>query len=64
MDRKDEFIVQSYNTKELASHYGISPKTFRKWLARLKPALGTRIGNYYSVEQVKVIIKHLGKPFS
>jgi uncharacterized protein YjcR len=62
MDPKHEFIVQSYNTKELAERYGISPKIMRKWLARLKPALGTRIGNYYSASQVQIIVDHLGRP--
>lgn len=62
MDRKPKFIVQSYNSKELAGHYGISQKTLRKWLVRLKPELGVRIGNYYSAKQVRIIMRHLGKP--
>jgi hypothetical protein len=64
MDEKDKFIVKSYNTKELAQHYRLSPKAFRTWLKPLKPYIGMRIGNYYTAEQVKVIIVHLGKPDS
>lgn len=60
---KDEFKIQPYTTKELTSHYGTSPKTFRKWLARFKSDLGTRVGNYYSTKQVQIIVDHLGKPF-
>jgi hypothetical protein len=63
MDEKEEFIIQSYNTKELAQHYSITPKVLRTWLRHLKPHLGTRIGNYYNVEQVKIIVKHLGWPY-
>ena len=62
MERKHKFIVKSYNTKELAEHYGLSQKTMRKWLKLLKPELGVRIGNYYRVNQVKIIVKRLGKP--
>jgi transposase len=64
MDPKEKFIVKSYNTKELANHYGVTPKVIRRWLTPLKPELGTRIGNYYSAEQVKIIIERLGKPES
>ena len=61
---KEEFTVQPYNGKELANHYGVDPKTFRRWLKLLKADLGTRIGNYYSPNQVKIIVEKLGKPFS
>jgi len=62
MDGKDEFKVKSYNTKELAEHYRIAPKVMRRWLMPLKSELGIRIGNYYSTKQVRIIIRHLGKP--
>ena len=52
----------SYNTKQLAAYYEITPKVFRTWLKRLKPVLGTRIGNFFSPEQVAIIIKEFGKP--
>ena len=64
MDRNEKFVVKSYNTKELANQYRITPKALRRWLTSLKPELGTRIGNYYSAEQVKIIIERFGSPES
>lgn len=60
---KDEFNIQPYSTKELADHYGVSRKTFRGWLKRMRGDLGTRIGNYYNPRQVKIIVEQLGRPF-
>lgn len=60
---KDESVEESYNTKQLASRYRITPKTFRAWLKRSKMDLGIRVGNSFTPKQVKIIFDHLGKPF-
>jgi hypothetical protein len=60
---QDEFSRQPRTGKELANHYGVTPKTFRSWLKRMPVDLGTRLGNYYSPRQVKIITDHLSKPF-
>ena len=60
---KEEFTVKAYNTTELAGHYRVSSKTFRRWLRRLNLNLGTRTGNFFSPRQVQIIIDHLGRPF-
>lgn len=49
---------------ELASFYSVDVKTFKKWLAcdQLSHIDKQRIGNYYSICQIKEIIAHLDTP--
>ena len=62
-DSSDRFIVlKPYSIKELADKYGVTPKTFRKWLAPFKEEIGPRIGWFYSVRQIKIIFKRLSYP--
>ena len=61
---QDEVKIQPYTTKELTAILKTTPKTFRKWIAGIKPEIGTRIGNYYNPKQVRVIFNHLGQRFS
>lgn len=62
MDKK-EFVIKTYTQKELAGFYGVTPKTFRRWLKRALVDIGTRLGNYYSPQQVRIIVERLGYPF-
>ena len=48
--------------KELADIYGVSRVTFRKWLNPVQDKLTRTKGVYFSIEQVKFIIEHLGFP--
>ena len=61
---KDVIRIQAYTTKELAAIFKTTPKTFRKWIFVIKDQIGPRIGNYFSPKQVKLIVEHLGKPFT
>ena len=61
--KEEEFRVQSYTQKQLADAYRTPERTFRKWLERIRPAVGERIGHFYNPKQVKIITDHLGKPF-
>ncbi len=61
---KDVIRIQAYTTKELAAIFKTTPKTFRKWIFVIKDQIGVRIGNYFSPKQVKIIVEHLGKPFT
>jgi hypothetical protein len=54
--------VKPYKQKELSDLYGVSKKTFTKWLIPFKDKIGERKGHYYSVEQVKTIFILLGIP--
>ncbi len=47
------------NTKELASLYGVSPTTFRKWLKPIEHKVGQRIGYIWSPKQVRIIHHNL-----
>lgn len=62
-EKKEEFKVRAYNTKQLAGFYGCTPKTFLKWLRLSGADLGPRLGNMFSPRQVQIIIDFLGKPF-
>ena len=54
--------IGSYNTKELAQLYGVSPKTFRTWLAPHKEMVGKKTGKYFTAKQVRIIFERLGEP--
>ena len=56
--------IKPYKHKELSDLYGVSKKTFTKWLTPFKEKIGKRQGHYYSVEQVKIIFFSLGVPSS
>mgnify|MGYP002777293404 FL=1 len=57
-----EIPVKGYTVKELASFYGISPKTFRNWLEPHQKAIGQKTGWYYNALQVRIIFEKLGMP--
>jgi hypothetical protein len=54
--------LKAYSTKELAVIYGISDKTFKKWLLPFVNSIGNKHGRYYTVAQVKIIFEKLGVP--
>lgn len=56
------FNMMPYTLGELASFYDVDVRTFSKWLLPFIHLIGTRIGRYYNVLQVRVIVKHLGAP--
>lgn len=59
----DETIyLRPYTVKQLAAIYGVSKKTFRKWVKPFSEEIGYRNGHFYSVLQLKVIISKLGAP--
>lgn len=54
--------VKPYSMKELAILYEVSPRTLRRWMIKIKPAIGERIGHYYMITQVSIIFDKLGVP--
>lgn len=54
--------IKRYKLRELASIYKVNRKTFRGWLNKFKNELGPREGHYYSIAQVKLILKKLELP--
>ena len=60
MDKQIE--IRPYSSKELAAMYGVSSRTFRRWMLLIDKHTGKRIGNYYIIPQVKIIFEKLGVP--
>jgi hypothetical protein len=62
--RKDEngMPIRAYTLKEIASLYCVSKITFKKWLKPFEKDIGKRIGHFYSVKQIKIILEKLGTP--
>ena len=54
--------IKPYSMKELAVLYEVSPRTLRRWMTRIKPDIGERIGHYYMITQVTIIFDKLGVP--
>lgn len=47
---------------ELARYYEVDPKTFKKWLdCPTLCGIRPETGNYFSINQVKIIVNHLGR---
>ncbi len=54
--------LRPYTTRELFKLYGVSDKTFRKWLAPFKDEIGEKHGIFFTIKQVKTIFQRLGTP--
>ena len=54
--------IRAYTLKEIASLYCVSKITFKKWLKPFEKDIGARIGHFYSVKQIKIILEKLGTP--
>jgi hypothetical protein len=59
IDRPSDFTL-----KDLAKVYEVSVPTFKLWLEPFKEEIGEKKGHYFSVKQLKVIIKKLDLPSS
>ena len=58
------FPLKAYSVKQLSELYGVSAKTFRRWLAPFNKDIGEKQGNYFNISQVKCIVQRLGVPGS
>ncbi len=58
-------IVEVYpsTVKELALQYRVDYRTFTRWIEKFEYKVGQRVGRYYSVKQVEIIIECLGAPY-
>ena len=48
--------VKPYMPSELSIIYSVSHPTLNRWLTSIKDKVGKRIGQYYSVKQVEIIL--------
>jgi len=62
MKTKKEIMVKPYSSAELSELYGVSIKTFKKWVLPIKEKVGTQNGRFYTVKQTEIFFKHLGLP--
>lgn len=63
LNQNNAFIyVKPYSTAEMAKIYGVSLKTFSKWLKPFEDEIGEKIGRFYNVRQVKIIFEKLDFP--
>lgn len=54
--------LRPYTFKQLYQLYGVSDKTFRKWLKPFAEEIGERRGRYYTIMQVRTILERIGIP--
>jgi transposase-like protein len=54
--------LHAYSVQDLARLYRVNKVTFKKWIKPFEEAIGERIGHFYTVKQVLVIIDKLGLP--
>jgi hypothetical protein len=62
MSIKSGILIKPYTLKELAAIYGMNRKTMSRWLEPHRAAIGKRVGYYYSILQVNIILDKLGTP--
>lgn len=55
-------VLTVLTLKEIATLYGVSDRTLKKWLIPFDEKIGKKVGWYYSVNQVKTIFQSLGLP--
>ncbi len=54
--------LKPYTITELAKVYGVSTRTFKKWVDKKVPEVGPRMGRYYIIPQVKMIFENMKIP--
>jgi hypothetical protein len=57
-----ELDVKPYTTKEMAAIYQVSPKTFNRWVTRIRTDVGEKNGRFFTINQVKTILDKIGLP--
>lgn len=62
--KDNTFKVKPYTAKQLASLYGVSLNTIKKWIKPFSKEIGEKIGHFYNTRQVIIIIDNLGPPES
>lgn len=54
--------IKPYTFKELITLYEVPDKTFRKWLRPFKDLIGPKVGQFYTINQVRIMFDKLGIP--
>lgn len=56
------FPLKAYTVTQLSEIYGVSTKTFRRWVSPFKKEVGEKQGYFFNISQVKCIVQRLGVP--
>ena len=56
------FSLKAYTVKQLSELYGVTAKTFHRWIKPIAEQIGRRQGYFYNITQVRCIVAHLGVP--
>lgn len=61
---KEKITDRPRTLTEIANFYQVDKKTMKKWLEcnTLIPYFSDKIGTYYSILHLEIIVKHLGEP--
>lgn len=64
MNRTEPLASRPRMLKEIANRYGVSSRTFLRWLRvpALEHLINNKVGYYYSVQQIRQMVEHLGEP--
>jgi hypothetical protein len=59
---KHTIEIKPYSLTELATIYGVTIRTIKKWILLHEATIGTKTGRYYTALQSKIIFEKLGLP--
>jgi transposase-like protein len=54
--------MKSKSISQLATEYGVSPKTFKKWVAKIPDIESIKGRRLFTPAEIEKIFYHLGKP--
>lgn len=63
METKLMVEVRRYTSKQLRLLMKAKKTFFYQDLKAIRPLLGKKHGNYWSIEQVELIMQHMGRPY-
>lgn len=55
--------IKPYTGKELSVLFNMSKRTFNRNIKGIREQLGIRIGHYWNIHQIELIIAHMGRPY-
>lgn len=61
-DSSGNLLIKPYRLKDLQSIYDLDYRTFLRMIQPYQSEIGDKIGNYYTIHQVCMIIEKIGKP--
>src|SRR6478736_6090587 len=63
-ENKQSILIKPYTPAQLAKVYKVDRRTLHRWLKPFREFIGEMNGNYFSIEQVKIIFGKIALPFT